>query len=290
MHEKQTKLVVVSGLSGSGKSIALNVLEDIGYNCIDNLPVSLFETLARDLSIQQGETYRLTAIGIDARIPDAELTKVPALVKQLRDSGIDCQIVFLEADNDILMRRFSETRRRHPLTDTHNDLESAIRLERSLLEPLREASLLQIDTSRTTLHELREIIRSRVAERPSGQLSLMIQSFGFKHGMPRNADFVFDMRCLPNPHWHPELRPLTGRDAPVAEFLEQDTKVGQMLEDIRRFLGEWVNCFESEGRSYLTIAIGCTGGQHRSVYMAEKLKHYFDEQGRPCLCSHRELS
>lgn len=290
MQNKQTKLVVVSGLSGSGKSIALNVLEDSGYNCIDNLPVSLFETLARDLSIQQGEPYRLIAIGIDARIPDAELTKVPALVRQLRTSGIDCQIVFLEADNDILMRRFSETRRRHPLTDTHNDLESAIQLERSLLKPLREASLLQIDTTRTTLHELREIIRCRVAERPSGQLSLMIQSFGFKHGMPRNADFVFDMRCLPNPHWHPELRPLTGRDAPVAEFLEQDAKVGQMLGDISRFLGDWVSCFENEGRSYLTIAIGCTGGQHRSVYMAERLKHYFDGQGRECLCSHRELS
>ena len=290
MQDTQTKLVVISGLSGSGKSIALNVLEDVGYNCIDNLPVSLFETLVRDLSIQQREAYRQTAIGIDARIPDAELTKVPTLVKQLQEHGIDCEIVFLEADNDILIQRFSETRRRHPLTDEHNDLEAAIGLERELLAPLRDAALLQINTSRTTLHELREIIRSRVAERSRGQLSLMIQSFGFKHGMPRNADFVFDMRCLPNPHWHPELRPLTGRDAAVAEFLEQDNKVGQMFKDISTLLGRWIPCFEGEGRSYLTIAIGCTGGQHRSVYMTERLKQHFDAQGRPCLCNHRELS
>ena len=290
MNEQHSKLIVISGLSGSGKSIALNVLEDIGYNCIDNLPVSLFETLARDLVDLSTHRQRLTAIRIDARIPDAELDKVPSLVGQLKKQGIDCQIVFLEADNDILMRRFSETRRRHPLTRGQQDLESAIELERHLLTPLRDSAQLQIDTSHTTLHELREIIRSRVGERPSGELSLMIQSFGFKQGMPRNADFVFDMRCLPNPHWHPELRPLTGRDAPVAEFLEQDQKVEQMFQSVSQFLGNWVSCFEDEGRSYLTIAIGCTGGQHRSVYISERLKKYFDQQGRRCLCSHRELS
>ena len=290
MHNEQAKLIVVSGLSGSGKSIALNVLEDIGYNAIDNLPVSLFETLASDLSLQSHEAYRRTAIGIDARIPGAELSKVPALVRQLSERGVDCEIVFLEADSDILIRRFSETRRRHPLTDELNNLEAAIDKERQLLAPLRDAARLHIDTSRTTLHELREIIRSRVAERTSGELSLMLQSFGFKHGMPRNADFVFDLRCLPNPHWHPELRPLTGRDRAVADFLEQDNKVNAMFEQISNFLGHWVPCFEGEGRSYLTIAIGCTGGQHRSVYMTERLKRYFEGLGRPCLCTHRELS
>lgn len=290
MHNEQAKLIVVSGLSGSGKSIALNVLEDVGYNAIDNLPVNLFETLANDLSLQSHAAYRRTAIGIDARIPGAELSKVPSLVRQLSDRGIDCEIVFLEADHDILIRRFSETRRRHPLTDKQNNLEAAIDKERQLLAPLRDAARLQVDTSRTTLHELREIIRSRVAERERGELSLMLQSFGFKHGMPRNADFVFDMRCLPNPHWHPELRPLTGRDRAVADFLEQDSKVNAMFEHISGFLGQWVPCFEGEGRSYLTIAIGCTGGQHRSVYMTERLTRYFEGLGRSCLCAHRELS
>jgi UPF0042 nucleotide-binding protein len=290
MQETQAKLIVVSGLSGSGKSIALNVLEDAGFNCIDNLPVSLFETLVRDLSIEQPEQLRRTAIGIDARIPDTELTRVPELVTQLGKHGVDCEIVFLEADHDVLIQRFSETRRRHPLTDENNDLDAAIELESRLLAPLRNAAQLHINTSRTTLHELRSLIRSRVAERESGHLSLMLQSFGFKHGAPRNADFVFDMRCLPNPHWHPELRPLTGRDAAVTEFLEQDQKVEEMFQHVSQFLAHWVPCFESEGRSYLTIAIGCTGGQHRSVYMTERLKRFFDQQGRTCLCAHRELS
>jgi len=290
MQETQAKLILVSGLSGSGKSIALNVLEDAGFNCIDNLPVSLFKTLANDLSLEQPEQLRLSAIGIDARIPGADLNKVPELVKQLREHGLACEILYLEADNDVLIQRFSETRRRHPLTDEHKNLESAIQLERELLEPLRDAAQLQINTSQTTLHELRSIIRSRLVDREHGQLSLMLQSFGFKHGPPRNADFVFDMRCLPNPHWNPELRPLTGHDAPVAMFLEQDQKVDEMFQAVSQFLAHWVPCFESEGRSYLTIAIGCTGGQHRSVYMTEKLGRFFAEQGRTCLCTHRELS
>ena len=290
MQDPQAKLIVVSGLSGSGKSIALNVLEDAGFNAIDNLPVSLFETLVHDLSNDPPEQLRRTAIGIDARIPGTELSRVPTLVEQLAGQGVDCQFVFLEADNEVLIQRFSETRRRHPLTDENNNLEAAIAIERELLAPLRDCAQLQIDTSRTSLHELRSIIRSRVAEREQGQLSLMLQSFGFKHGPPRNADFVFDMRCLPNPHWNPDLRPLTGRDEPVIEFLEQDKKVDNMFQDISAFLGQWVPCFENEGRSYLTIAIGCTGGQHRSVYMSEKLRRYFEAQGRTCLCSHRELS
>lgn len=290
MDRRQSKLIVVTGLSGSGKSIALNVLEDVGFNCIDNLPVSLFETLARDLSIEPGGIWSRTAIGIDARIPDAELTKVPALVKDLSEHGIQCEIVFLEADNNILIQRFSETRRRHPLTNEKNDLESAIALERELLAPLKNAASLCVDTSRTNLHELRNIIRSRVANRPGGQLSLMIQSFGFKHGMPRNANLMFDVRCLPNPHWQPKLRPLTGRDQAVIEFLEEDDSVGEMFRDISELLERWIPCFEREGRSYLTIAIGCTGGQHRSVYLAERLKTHFEKQHRSVLCNHREMS
>ncbi len=289
MNTEHAKLVLVSGLSGSGKSIALNALEDAGYNCIDNLPVSLFETLARDMR-EANAPASLTAIGIDARAPCNELEKVPALIRQLRDHGIACEIIFLEADTDILIQRFSETRRRHPLTDSSHDLETAIEQERRLLTPLADASDLTIDTSRTTLHQLREIIRERVADRRSGELSLMLQSFGFKHGLPRNANFVFDVRCLPNPHWHPELRPLTGRHQAVADFLEDSEAVNRMYEELHAFLQRWIPCFEAEGRSYLSIAIGCTGGQHRSVYLAERLRRSFEQLGRAVLCSHRELA
>ena len=289
MNSERAKLVVVSGLSGSGKSIALNALEDAGYTCIDNLPVSLFETLAQDLSAAPGDN-RLTAIGIDARAPCNELGRVPELVRGLREVGVHCEIVFLEADPEILIQRFSETRRRHPLTDDQHDLESAIGQERRLLAPLADAADLTIDTSRTTLHQLRELIRERVAGRTSGQLSLMLQSFGFKHGMPRNANFVFDVRCLPNPHWRPELRPLSGRDAAVAAFLEESDSVKRMLYDLNEFVQRWIPCFEQEGRSYLSIAIGCTGGQHRSVYLVERLAERLDALDCKILVTHRELS
>ena len=289
MNSEQAKLVMVSGLSGSGKSIALNALEDSGYNCIDNLPVSLFQALTRDIRNNATPSH-LTAIGIDARAPCHELDRVPELIQELRSDGIDCEIIFLEADNDILIQRFSETRRRHPLTDDRHDLESAIEQERRLLRPLADASDLTIDTSRTTLHQLREIIRQRVAQRPTGELSVMLQSFGFKHGMPRNANFVFDVRCLPNPHWHPELRLLTGKDQAVALFLEQSEAVDRMRHDLNEFIQRWIPCFEAEGRSYLSIAIGCTGGQHRSVYLVERLLEALRKQGRRVLCSHRELA
>ena len=175
------------------------------------------------------------------------------------------------------------------MTDDGRTLEQAIALERQMLEPLLDLSRLKIDTTRTTLHELREIIRARVADRHSGEMSIMLQSFGFKHGVPRNADFVFDARCLPNPHWHPELRPLTGRDGPVARFLSEDLKVHAMLSHISEFLAAWIPCFEDEGRSYLTIAVGCTGGQHRSVYLIEELARFLESQGRGVIASHREL-
>jgi UPF0042 nucleotide-binding protein len=283
------RVVLVTGLSGSGKSIALHVLEDAGFYCIDNLPVSLFEALVRDITVQPTAARALTAIGIDARSPGVELDLLPALVKRLRDHGVACEVVFLDADDSVLIQRFSETRRRHPLTDDGLDLEKAIRLERKLLQPLLDLAQLRLDTSRTTLHELREVIRSRVAARTGSEMSIMLQSFGFKHGVPRNADFVFDLRCLPNPHWHPDLRPLTGKDAAVAAFLGADGEVDGMLQDIAGFLGRWIPCFESEGRSYLTIALGCTGGQHRSVYLVEQLVQIFRAQGREVVVNHREL-
>lgn len=283
------RVVLVTGLSGSGKSIALHVLEDVGFYCIDNLPVSLFEALVRDITVQPAGARALTAIGIDARSPGAELTQLPSLVKRLRDHGVRCEIVFLDADDNVLIQRFSETRRRHPLTDDGRPLEKAIKLEREMLEPLLDLAELKIDTTRTTLHELRELIRVRVAGRISGEMSVMLLSFGFKHGVPRNADFVFDARCLPNPHWHAELRPLTGKDDAVAAFLDADPQARDLLRDIGGFLDRWIPCFESEGRSYLTIAIGCTGGQHRSVYLVEELLGYLRAQGREVVGTHREL-
>lgn len=289
MQNQDSKIIVVTGLSGSGKSIALHALEDAGYSCIDNLPIRLFAALVDDLTQSENETPTLMAVGIDARMRDPDLSGLPELMRRLQDSAIACEVVFLEAEDSVLIRRFSETRRRHPLTDDENDLVAAIKHEREILLPLRESAKLCIDTSYTSLHELRRIIRYRVAEKDDQQISVMLQSFGFKHGTPRNADFVFDARCLPNPHWQPDLRPLTGLDAKVIQFLEHDYKVHAMLDHISQFAIEWLPCFEKEGRSYLTIAIGCTGGQHRSVYLIEKLKAFFESQGRSVLCNHREL-
>ena len=283
------RFVLITGLSGSGKSIALSVLEDVSYYCIDNLPASLFEALVRDISQQPAKARSLTAIGIDARSPGAELSQLPGLIENLREHGVDCEVVFLDAEDGVLMQRFSETRRRHPLTEGGRTLEQAIRLERKMLEPLLDLTRLKIDTTRTTLHELREIIRTRVAERKSGEMSIMLQSFGFKHGVPRNADFVFDARCLPNPYWQSDLRPFTGRDKPVADFLGNDLKVRGMFSHLSEFFTQWIPCFEHEGRSYLTIAVGCTGGQHRSVYLVEQLGDFFESQGHHVVRSHREL-
>ena len=283
------RVVLITGLSGSGKSIALDVLEDVSYYCIDNLPTSLFETLVRDITEQPVKARGLTAIGIDARSPGAELGQLPGLIGRLRDNGVDCEVVFLDAEDSVLMQRFSETRRRHPLTDEHRSLEQAIALERQLLDPLLGSADLRIDTTHTNLHQLREQIRRRIGNSDQAGMSLLIESFGFKQGIPTNADFVFDARCLPNPHWQLELRPLTGRDPPVAEFLLAEQRVLDYFEHIKGFLEHWVPCFEGEGRSYLTIAVGCTGGQHRSVFLAERLSEYFRSQGRQVLTSHREL-
>jgi len=294
MPEEQTdntqhRVVLITGLSGSGKSIALAVLEDVSYYCIDNLPASLFEALVRDITQNPIRARHLTAIGIDARSPGSELSQLPDLIENLRKHGVDCEVVFLDAEDGVLIQRFSETRRRHPLTEGGRTLEEAIKLEREMLSPLLDLTRLKIDTTRTTLHELRDIIRTRVAERRSGEMSIMLQSFGFKHGVPRNADFVFDARCLPNPYWQSDLRPFTGRDQPVADFLGDDLKVRGMLSHVSDFFTHWIPCFEHEGRSYLTVAIGCTGGQHRSVYLVEQLAAFFESQGRRVVRTHREL-
>ena len=284
--------IIVSGLSGAGKSVALRTLEDIGYYCIDNLPLFLLRELALGLKSTgagpSGE-YVGTAAGIDARNQPEHLADLPRLIGELRQHGIGCRVIFLDADNEILIKRFSETRRKHPLTGDERSLEEAIGHERGLLEPLRQVAETQIDTTHTNVHELRDLIRDRLTSTRAARASVLLQSFGFKNGVPEGIDFVFDVRCLPNPHWQHQLRPLTGRDAPVVEFLEKSPEVAQMRDDLIGFLDRWIPRFETDGRSYLTIAIGCTGGQHRSVYMVEALRSHLAENGHRVLVRHREL-
>lgn len=284
------KLVIVTGLSGSGKSVALHALEDLGYYCIDNLPVFLLEGFVSRLQGQGDDFYRLAAIGIDARNQSSGLKQAKKQVKMLRSKGLQCEIIFLEAQPDTLIRRFSETRRKHPLTGPNRPLAEAIELERQLLQPFLSDADLHIDTTHTNVHELRDIVRTRLGDPEGMTLSLLFQSFGFKHSVPADADFVFDVRCLPNPHWQTELRPLTGLDEKVIDFLEKNSSVNSMREDLVGFLENWIPRFEADGRSYVTVAVGCTGGQHRSVYMTEKLATHFRDKGRKVLTRHRELS
>ncbi len=263
------RLVIISGLSGSGKSVALHVLEDLGFYCIDNIPVPLLRSFVDEIVPRQDPTFDNVGIGLDARSRRSDLAEVPALVQKLRADGLSCEIIFLQADTKILLSRFSETRRKHPLSNSTTGLEEAIAKERELLVPIINSAELVIDTSRMSVYELREQIRERVAPRTPGDVSIMIESFGYKHGLPANADFVFDVRCLPNPYWEPQLRPLTGKDERVREFLDKAPMVQRMVDDIAAFLEAWIPRYQDFQRSYLTVAIGCTGGMHRSVYVAE---------------------
>jgi UPF0042 nucleotide-binding protein len=283
------KLQIVTGLSGSGKSIALHTLEDMGYYCIDNLPVSLLEAVALHLTSEPEEIFCKTAVGIDARSQPSQIANLPGLVENMRRQGIECNMLFLDAQPDTLMKRFSETRRKHPLTDSNRPLDEAIMRERELMQPLNTAADLRIDTSHTNQHELRDLIRNRIGGN-SDKASVLFESFGFKHGVPRDADFVFDVRCLPNPHWQAELRHLTGQDQAVMDFLSSHNNTDQMLQDLIRFFDHWIPTFEADGRSYLTIAIGCTGGQHRSVFLVEQLAEHYKQTGLEVNIRHRELS
>jgi len=284
------KLVIVSGLSGSGKSVALHTLEDLGYYCIDNLPLFLLEQLARGLDEASDGAFANTAVGIDARNQPEQLLALPELVGDLYNRSFDCRVLYLEAQTETLIKRFSETRRKHPLTISDRSLAEAIELERKLLEPMLRDADLHIDTTHTNVHQLRDLIRQRLGDDTPHKVSILLQTFGFKYGVPQDVDFVFDVRCLPNPYWQPELRALTGLDPRVVRFLEEAPEVGSMRNDLARFFERWIPRFEADGRSYLTIAVGCTGGQHRSVYMAEQLKMRFETAGRKVMVRHRELS
>ncbi len=283
------RLIIVSGLSGSGKSIALHVLEDLGFYCIDNLPVALLDTVIAEVqSGTEPATSRL-AVGIDARNRSRGLNALPDLIAKLQDGGISTELLFLQASNAVLMKRYSESRRRHPLASPDSSLHTAIESERELLAEVVNCADLIIDTSRTSIYELAEAIRERINVRGIDKLSVLIESFGFKNGIPADADFVFDMRSLPNPYWTLELRGLTGKDPEVAEFLAAQPAVNQMYEDVLQFLGRWIPRYDDAHRSYLTVALGCTGGQHRSVYMVERLAAALRDMHEPVLTRHNEL-
>ena len=269
------RLVIVSGLSGSGKSVALHMLEDLDYYCVDNIPAGLLPMFISHTVRSNEATYGYTAVGVDARNRLAEIASVPRLVAELKRSGVNCEVLFLRADQEALLKRYSETRRRHPLSRDGLGLAESLRQERELLEPIADAADLIIDTTRTTVHELRELVRERVVERRGTAPSLLFESFAYRHGVPGDADFVFDVRSLPNPYWEPGLAALTGRDPAVVDYLERHPIVAKMFADIVGFLEHWIPELIRTNRSYLTIAIGCTGGQHRSVYLVERLAQHF---------------
>ncbi len=277
------QLVIITGLSGSGKSIALKVLEDSGYYCVDNLPAQL---LRETVDFLRNSGSQRVAISIDVR-SGSSLLHLPELLEQMRSSDLETHIVFLDSKAETLVKRFSETRRRHPLAEGNRTLTESIELERELLEKVGTLGH-RIDTSELNPNALRNWVRNLLALGDTGMV-LLFQSFGFKHGIPLDADFVFDVRCLPNPHYDPHLRDFTGRDSQVVAFLEANADVEDMVEHIRAFVERWLPCFVRDNRSYLTVAIGCTGGRHRSVYFAERLAAYFGKE-RQVLVRHRELA
>jgi UPF0042 nucleotide-binding protein len=276
------QLVLITGLSGSGKSIALNVLEDSGYYYVDNLPAKL---LAQTVEFLVGAGHPRTAISIELRDAGA-LADLPRSIADFRARGHDVRMLFLEAKTDTLIKRFSETRRRHPLSDGKLTLPECIERERELLAGIADVAH-HVDTSDLAPGTLRSWVKDFV-DLPRSGLTLLFESFGFKHGVPLNADLVFDARCLPNPNYDPRLQPLTGRDRAVMDFLGADPQTGKMLEDIRRFVADWLPAFDRDNRSYLTVAIGCTGGHHRSVYLVEALAAHFRGKSQ-VLVRHREL-
>ncbi len=265
------QLIILSGLSGAGKSVALHMLEDLGYYCIDNMPAALLKPFIAHTVRSSDKIYARTAISLDARNSEAEIASVPTLVDELRRSGIGCEVLFLIAAEDALLRRFAETRRVHPLSRQGDTLREAIASERSLLEPIADCADQVLDTSQLGVHQLRELIQQRIDPRSADWVSLQLESFGFKHGIPGDADFVFDARSLPNPYWESALRPLTGRDAAVARFLDGQPAVREFIDDVAKFMTARVPAYRSSARRYLTVAVGCTGGRHRSVYIVEQL-------------------
>jgi len=281
------RLIIISGLSGAGKSIALHALEDAGFYCVDNLPVGLLVDFVEFVERGDWPHYHRVAVGIDARNPATDLSQFPGVLDALCEMKFDVELIYIEASDQTLINRFSETRRRHPLSSSEQPLGAAIAQERIVMEFLSDRADLRVDTSHTHIHEFRALIADRVARRATTTLSLQISSFGYKHGVPADADFVFDLRCLPNPYWDPALRELSGRDQAIQDFLDADPAVEDMVNDVVRFLEKWIPAFEADNRSYLTIAMGCTGGRHRSVYVAARVAEHF-KRGRQIMLVHRD--
>ncbi len=282
------RLIIVSGLSGSGKTVALHVLEDLGYFCIDNLPAALLAAAVDDVRSGAGPT-RLLAVGVDARTRADDLASLPNVLRSLADQGVTAETIFLHASDEIIRQRYSESRRRHPLAARGLELQQAIDREREILAEIHNSADLIIDTSHSSIYELADVIRQRIDPRDAGTLSILIQSFGFKDGIPADADFVFDLRSLPNPYWTLELRGLTGLDPEVAGFLNAQSSFTAMYKDILGFMVRWIPHYQSAHRGYMTVAIGCTGGQHRSVCMVEKLVAALRDDYDPVLVRHNSL-
>ena len=271
------RLVVISGHSGSGKTSALNILEDVGFTCIDNLPVSLLPDLITKLKSENLSGELKLAVGIDARNLVGDLSQIPKELEIIQGRGISVDVLFLQSRRTDLLRRYSETRRKHPLSSSTVSLKEAIAAEKDMLAPIAEIADRNINTSGLSLHQLRDVIKNTVVPDNKEHMAILFESFGFKRGVPSDADFVFDVRCLPNPHWKIELRAKTGHDPEVIAFLETQVDVASMLADIIGFLTRWIPKNQANNRSYLTIAIGCTGGKHRSVYMVNRLTEYFSQ-------------
>lgn len=282
------KLVIISGRSGSGKSSALNLLADIGYYCIDNLPASLLPTLVSKTREQNDERQKHLAVCIDSRNAVDSIKQFPTILDEL-PLDLAIEIIFFDANTATLLKRFSETRRRHPLTSQQLSLREAIEHESELLVPISAAAHLRIDTTQLSIHDLRKLLKKRISYNNDPTFSVLFESFGFKHGAPIDADFIFDVRCLPNPYWHEEIRDFNGLEQPVIDYLSQQEPVQKMCEHISRFLDYWLPAFKAENRSYMTIAIGCTGGKHRSVFITEQLAKHCRSLDGNILVRHREL-
>ncbi len=282
------KLVIVSGLSGSGKTIALHTLEDAGYFCVDNLPVGLLSDFITSMKNNKPSIYDLIAVAVDARCNVQDMEHFESIIAEIKALEIEVEVLFLTSKVDKLLTRFNETRRKHPLSRKGLPLVEAIHMERSVLKSISSSADLTIDTSELNVHELRHIINNRILLDKKETMAILIQSFGFKHGLPADTDFMFDVRCLPNPHWEGHLRPYTGKDAPVIEYLESFPSVAEMENSILNFMRDWIPCFEKEGRSYMTVSIGCTGGQHRSVYLTQKIARELQKSRSNISLRHRE--
>ena len=280
-------LIVLTGMSGGGKTVALRALEDLEFYCVDNLPSALLPELVNAV-IEGSSKHRRIAVGVDVRNRGTDFAHMPTVLSELAGAGVQVHLIFLDCSDAVLIKRYSETRRRHPLATRRVSLADAIVEERRLLRPLMAIAEKVIDSSELNVHQLRRLVATGYAQSTEG-LTLMFQSFAFRRGLPLDADFVFDARCLPNPHWHAHLRPLSGKDAPVRDFLDAEPLVAEYFTDTARWLDAWLPRFEQDDRSYVTISIGCTGGRHRSVYLVEKLAAHYRAHREGVLTFHREL-